>query len=385
VFSLFFAVALRLAPSDAAADALVSEALNNAPEVRVAAADVAAARARIAPARTLPDPMLALQTRRDEGAGLMLSQAIPWPGKLRLAGEAARSEASEIELAAPSRAARTIEARVRNAWYDLVLARATDALIEQRRASTAQIEATVRARYAAGLSVQQDVLRAQIELARIDELKAAQQATIAARVAEINRLLGRPQDAPVDSPAALPREEAAPDAGTVVGAVVAASPEVAAARQSIETGRLGVAVARKNFLPDLVVSGGGPMREASVGVSVPLWLGRKQRNQLAEAEARLAARTAESDVLPRELEALTRERFAQLEASNRTAALYRDKILPLDDLSLESALASYQAGKVPFLTVLDALNVQYSDRGTYNALLAQSAKWRVAIDEASMR
>jgi len=55
--------------------------------------------------------------------------------------------------------------------------------------------------------------------------------------------------------------------------------------------------------------------------------------------------------------------------------------VPLDQLSLESALASYGASKVPFVTVLDAVNALYADRATYLAKLAEAAKWRVAIDE----
>jgi outer membrane protein TolC len=128
----------------------------------------------------------------------------------------------------------------------------------------------------------------------------------------------------------------------------------------------------------------GPMWQVGVGVSVPLWVERRQENRLAEAQALVRGRTAESDVLARELELRTRERVAQLEAALRIAALYRDKVLPLDELSLQSALASYQAGKVPFLTVLDALNAVFNDRALYAQRLAESAKWRVAIDEASL-
>ncbi|MGZ8831539.1 MAG: TolC family protein, partial [Thermoanaerobaculia bacterium] len=93
----------------------------------------------------------------------------------------------------------------------------------------------------------------------------------------------------------------------------------------------------------------------------------------------------DKDTVALDLELRTRERVAQLEAASRIAALYRDKVLPLDDLSLESALASYQSGKVPFITVLDALNAVYSDRAIYAGRLAESAKWRVAIDEASLQ
>jgi hypothetical protein len=67
------------------------------------------------------------------------------------------------------------------------------------------------------------------------------------------------------------------------------------------------------------------------------------------------------------------------------ATLYSEKIVPLDQLSYESALASYQSGKVPFITVFDAVNALYADRASYLGRLAEAAKWRVAIDEASLQ
>ena len=395
----------RLAPEDPAVDSLVREALRKTPEIDAARAAVEAAQRRIEPARTLPDPSAsftyqnegrAISLGREEGSfvGLMLSQPFPWPGKLALAGQATASEAREVEVGTLDRTTLTIEARVRNAWYDLILARALDRLVEERRETARQIEATTRDRYAAGLAVQQDVLRAQVELARIDEPKAAQRATIASRLAELNRLLGRPQDAPLDTPAALPAVAPVPSPASIVAGTLARSPEVAAARQAIETGRLRVEIAKKNFFPDFVVNGGsmyrgsfemGPMWQVGAGVSLPVWIDKRQQNQLAEAQARVAGQTAVTEVTGRELELRTRERIAQLESANDIATLYQDRIVLLDELSYESALASYQAGKVPFITVFDALSSLYSDRASSLNRLAEAAKWRVAIDEGSLQ
>ncbi len=395
----------RAALSDPQLEALVAEALANAPEAAVAQAAAEAARRRIAPAGTLPDPFVSTTFQNDgraisfgeaEGSffGVMLSQPFPWPGKLSLARKAAESEAHEIEIGAIGRTALTLEARVRNAWYDLVLARAVDRIIDDRRDASAQIEESVRERYAAGLAVQQDVLRAQIELARIDELKASQAATITSRMAELNRMVGAPQDRGIPTPVRLPEEASVPALEELTAGAAARSPEVAATGQAIETGRTRVDLARKNFLPDFSLSAGsmyrgsfemGPMWQVGLGISVPLWAEQRQKNQLAEAEAIVRGRTGENATVVQELELRTRERAAQLDAALGIAALYRDKILPLDDLSLESALASYQAGKVPFITVLDALNSLYSDRAVYAGRLAESAKWRVAIDEASLQ
>lgn len=395
------AVPPRLAPVDPIADRLVAEAIRVAPERARARANVDAARSRIEPARTPADPIVSFSYQNDgrdlsfgdaEGSflGVMLSQAVPWPGKLALAGKTARSAARELEVGEQSRLELSIEARVRNAWYDLLLARALDQLLEERRTTAKQIAASVRDRYAAGLAAQQDALRAEVEVARIEESFALQQAEIVSRSAELHRLLGRSQDGAIEDQGALPADADVPPAADVVAGVLLRSPELAAAKQGLETGRIGIAMVEKSFFPDFVVSAGsmsrgsfemGPMWQIGVGVSIPAWSDRRQRNQLAEAHARVAAREAENEVLARELELRTRERLAQLDAARRIVALDRDTILPLDELALESALASYRSGKVPFISVLEAMNALYGDRARSLARLAECAKWRVAIDE----
>ena len=72
-------------------------------------------------------------------------------------------------------------------------------------------------------------------------------------------------------------------------------------------------------------------------------------------------------------------------AVSRIARLYDEGVLPVDRLSLESAVASYRSGKVPFVTVLEALNTLYADSAIYLSRLADAEKWRVAIDEGDLQ
>jgi hypothetical protein len=53
----------------------------------------------------------------------------------------------------------------------------------------------------------------------------------------------------------------------------------------------------------------------------------------------------------------------------------------VDRISVESAVASYRTGKVPFVTVLEALNALYSDRELFLTRLAEAERRRIAIDE----
>src|SRR6185369_1433654 len=253
-------------------ESFVQEALHNAPELAAARASVEGAQLRVEPARKPADPFVSIG-RQQNAPVLMAEQAIPWPGKLRLAGDVASSEARELERGTLGRAGLALEARVRNAWYDLVLARQLDRIIEERRATATEIEASVRERYAAGLSVQQDVLRAQVELARLDEAQATQEATIASRVAELNRVACAPHDRAIATPETLPDDRTMPPLDALIASAMERSPELAAAKQGIETGRIRVNLAKKNFLPDFSVSAGAMDRmwQASAGISIPLW------------------------------------------------------------------------------------------------------------------
>jgi hypothetical protein len=53
-------------------------------------------------------------------------------------------------------------------------------------------------------------------------------------------------------------------------------------------------------------------------------------------------------------------------------------------MSVESAVASYQAGRVPFVAVLEALTTLYEDRVALKRLLARHAQLRVGLEEMSL-
>jgi hypothetical protein len=80
----------------------------------------------------------------------------------------------------------------------------------------------------------------------------------------------------------------------------------------------------------------------------------------------------------------TRERDAQLRAAERMATVYADGLLPQARLSYEASIASYQAGKVPFLAVLEALSTLYRDRTDHLRLLTAHERIKASIAEASL-
>lgn len=393
----------RVSFPDPVLEPLVSEALQKSGDVSASVASAEAASFRIAPARTLPDPFLSFNYQNDGWAfslgerdmtflGATFVQPLPWPGKLKLAGEEATLRADGARVGAVGRAKLTVEARVRRAYYEYLLARDLLVLIEDRSRSWRDTSDIARERYAAGMGIQQDVLRAQVELLRLDEARTDQNAQVANRLAELNRILYRPQDAPLDTDQHLDFRPQVPPAPAVLSAVRDRSPELAALSTGIEADRSRVALRKKEFLPDFVASGGpmyrgglDPMWQVGVGVTLPIHVGSRLKPRLAEAEAELHADQDRSSSAALDLELLTRQRLQNLDASLRVARLYREGVVPTDQLSLEAAVASYRTGGVPFLTVLEALNTLYADRAILLTRLADAEKWRVSIDEADLQ
>ena len=390
-----------LAPSAPAAEtpftetveSLVAEALEKSPALAATWAEVAAARERVAPAGTLPDPMLSLGYENDGASfslgeepmtrlSFMAEQQIPWPGKLRAASKLAVADVEVVE-ARLARIRLSVEAAVRRAAARLLEARELEAVTRDQGKTWERIEAVARNRYAAGMGTQQDVLRAQAERTRLLQQARRDEAAGRVALAELRRLLLSGPDEPVSLAGGLAdAHPVAPEAGAERARAEEKSPELALVRKVAARETLAIDLAKRDRSPDLVASAGYMNRgslplmwSVGLGVSVPLFSSRKQEPRVREAEARLAAaKAAESDVRSLLL-ARTEERLALLDQLAEEARLDRESLLVQDRLAVEAALASYGTGTVPFVTVLEAIGTEFSDR---RAALARLAGFRTA-------
>ena len=400
VCGMGLAVVAAAQEPDPVKDALVSEALRKNPDLLALQDAVLAARARPDQARALSDPMLSVVYTNDGWSpslgtqpmttlGFMGSQELPWPGKRGLRGDVAAREADQVEQQL-ERARLGVVAAVKRAYSGLVLSRELLELVREQEQLWRQIEGVARARYAVGQGAQPDVLRVQIEVTRVEQLRTEQQAEAQIRAAELNRLTGRPATSPVETRARLVLHPIAEDLERAVERLAGISPELRSAAVVQQRASSLVALASKEFKPDFSVQAGymnrgglDPMWQAGVGVTLPLNRKRLSSGQAeAEAQVRASARLAEAVRL--QLRYRTEERLAQLEATQKIAGLYGQGIIPQDRMAVDAAVANYQTGKVPFIAVLEALTTLYNDRATHLTLLANQARIRASLEEASL-
>jgi outer membrane protein TolC len=347
---------------------------SQSPQLAGARAELLAAEARVGPLSRLPDPriQLGLMNRSLPGFGkrsplamdqIQLMQMVPVPGKLAAAAARARAE---VRVTAASADQRRAEVRLRAAGDFIELDRVdrSTASLERTGPLLREIEGLARTMYSVGSGAQSSVLRAQIELARLEEELIGMRAMRAGTSARINALL-RSEDVPVAvRTPVLP--DSLPTIATLVDAALRVGPGTAPAREREAAAHAGRRVASLERWPDLelgVAYGRQPMPDEPgtdhmvslmIGTSIPLWAGSRQGAMRRESAAMAAAAQAELRAVEADTRARIGELVADVQRARRLRELYRGTILPQARGAAASALAAYRTGGASFEAVLEA-------------------------------
>lgn len=352
---------------------LAAEAMQKNPSILAAQKSVQAARLRPSQVSTLPDPMVSVSSNSVKypvpGAGLgrevianiglMASQTVPAPGKLKLRGDLAYKDA-EVELAAFHAVETDVLSRLKQAYVRLAYTQAAVRVLSKNRELLQQLLRVTEARYTVGKAAQQDLFKAQTQSTLLEaRLMRLEQEGRSAQ-AEIGSLVARPFSDQAEPLKAFPFADTIDD---LARAADANSPVLAKARKSVQRTEVAVNLARKDYYPDYTLSAGyfnmgtmAPMYMLRADVSVPMFYGRKQRPAVAEAvetsrQTRRTYEAADQDVRLR-----VQEEFLAASTASKLLALYSNTVIPQAGLALESSLASYETGAVDFLSVLTNFN-----------------------------
>ena len=343
------------------------------PRVAAAGALARAADARIAPARRPPDPQLqfGLMNRSLPGFGLadplgmnqvQLMQMVPFPGKLRMAGQAAsaRAEAARARALDVSWDAR---ARTAMAFYELYQMDRSLEVAEETLRILQDLAVTARTMYGVGEGRQPDVLRAQVEIARMSEDIIRMRTERISAAARLNALLLLDPSVPVGSPVRPAFPDTLPPLDSLIDEAERTRPMVRAAEAEVRAAEAGVRLARREIWPDLQVGvqygqrpmDGGTDRMVSLmlGVNLPIFAGSRQLALRREASAMQQMAEADLDAMHADTRGRVAELYATAERARRLGELYQGTILPQTQTTVSAALASYRVGGVDFMTLLD--------------------------------
>jgi cobalt-zinc-cadmium efflux system outer membrane protein len=334
-------------------------------EIEAARARSRAAEARPAIVSALEDPMLSpsLDHLPFMGGGADVSVAIeqrfPLSGLRRHRRQGALADLDRLRAEA-ARTSLDVGAQAANAFLMLQELRRTAALVSEQLTFAQGIVTAANARYASGAAPQADVLRAEVEVARLQSFARALSNEVRAAEAMLNTSLALDADRPVPPLAPVVLTRPVP-AWPSIRSALTSRPELAAGRAEIARADAEVQVMRDMFRPMATIRTGpaytmaeGKGWMAMVGVSLPIWRG-KLRAGLAEAQAMRAMSEADLQAMTRMIEGDAAVAVSQVQAAHDRQRTITTDVLPRARMAIDPAIAGYTAGQLPLVSVVEAV------------------------------
>jgi cobalt-zinc-cadmium efflux system outer membrane protein len=334
-------------------------------EIQAARARVRASEARPTIVSALQDPMISPSLDHlpfmlgGADVSFTIEQQIPLSG---IRGHRRASALADVDRlrAESSRTTLDVGIQAANAFLMLQERRRTEALVSEQLAFARDVVNAANARYASGTAPQSDVLRAEVEVARLDAFARALVSDVRAAEAMLNTSLALEADGPVPALASLAFAQA-PPSWSAVKAALTTRPELVAGRAEIVRAEADVEVMRDMFRPMATIRTGpaytmaeGRGWMAMVGISLPIWR-EKLRAGVAEAQAMRAMSEADLRAMTRMIEGDAAVAVNQLRATHdRQAALTTD-VLPRARMVIEPAVTGYASGQLPLVSVIEAI------------------------------
>ena len=351
---------------------LLNGLIQNNPEIQAARFRFDAATKRPSQVGTLPEPT-ARYTNFGVGhpfsrlnpsefayQGFGVSQEIPFPGKLGLASEEAKREA-EGQLQNYRSVILDVTSRLKVAYYEWLAVQKAIELTRKNGDLLSRFEEIARNRYTVGKGLQQDVLKAQLEVSSLerdivmlDEKRHRVEAEIASLLAVPSVSLG--------APAEVQTSVFSMSLDDLVKATNEA-PRIRAEQKMVDARAVGINRSLKDFRPDFGVNlewdhTGGNFPEhymATVEVKIPIYYARKQRYALEESYSRL--NEAKQNYRSAQQQAIfqVKDQYLAIQSSERILNLYKTTLLPQAQLTVDSAASAYEVGNIDFLSLVTNL------------------------------
>jgi len=218
------------------------------------------------------------------------------------------------------------------------------------------------AKYAVGKGLQQDILKAQVEISKLTDQLTLLEQQKELTITKINSLLYQDLNIVLEVTEDLKATEFSHTLAGLNEITLSSSPTLKIQKRKIDREEYNFQLAKKEFYPDFTITftyqnrpNMPEMYGVNIGVKLPIYFWQKQRPALTEAFAGLSKERKRLDSTTVNLLTKIKEKYLLVTTSQKLIKLYGKVIIPQSSLSLESAIASYETGKVDFLTLIDGL------------------------------
>jgi outer membrane protein TolC len=375
---------------------LIEEALQNHPEILSAKKKWEVFKEKIPQARALPDPMLgfgiiSLPTNfsfRDEDMTmkeLSISQMFPLFGKRRLMGEMAEKEAESVSSEIKEKVNKIIK-EVKSTYFELAYNYRSMEITQRNKEIIENFAKIAETQYGVGMGIQQDVIKAHIEVSKmVDELIMLAQRRKALE-AKLITLLNRPPESSIGRPEEILFKKIPYSIEELQKIASEINPVLQGMKKMIEAKYKAYELAKREYYPDLTVKfaygqrDNGPemkrrdMLTGMMEINIPIFYKSKQERKATETKADIQSIEAQYRAMKNEIFFMITDMTSMLQRTERQIELYKTGIIPQANLQVSSAMSAYRVGKVDFMTLLDSQMTLYKYELEYYHALTEYEK-----------
>jgi len=322
----------------------------------------------------LPDPMLRVGVENFpiDGGGFSaegmtqakvgIRQVFPRGRVRELGSEQMRARADAFDQGADARL-REVLTSVRNTWLEAYYSQQAWSLVNESRPFFADLVTITRSMYAVGRKSQHDVLRAELELSRLDDRLIEADRARAEAQARLSRWLGSDAHRPIAMK--LPNWEVLPPLPAMRDRL-ASHPVLAAANADISAQQAAVDMAEEDQKPGWALDLGYGYRDGyqpdgtprsdfvslAVTVDLPFFGKNRQDRKLAAALSERSAAKYSRTALQKQLQSELDGEYARWQDLSRRLELYESRILQQSQGQAQAALLAYQSDTADFADVM---------------------------------
>ena len=375
---------------------LIEEAIQNNPEILAQKKKWELFKEKIPQASAFEDPMFGfgivnLPTNfsfKEEDMTMKefsLSQKFPFYGKRRLMGEMAGKEAEAVFNEIQEKINRIIK-EVKTAYYDLSHNYRTTEVVQRNKRILEDFAKIAETRYAVGEGIQQDVMKAHVEVSKmVDELIMLEQKK-SALGAKLNALLNRSPETPVGTPEEVVLRKLPIQIEEFQKTAAETNPTLKSMKKMIEAKEKAYDLAKREYYPDLTARfaygqrDNGPdmkrrdMLTGEVMINIPIFYKSKQERKAAEAKTDIQGFEAQYRAMKNEIHFMITDMASMIRRVERQLELYKTGIIPQANLQISSAMSAYRVNKADFMTLLDSQMTLYKYELEYHLALTEYEK-----------
>jgi outer membrane protein TolC len=331
---------------------------------------------------------------RSEDFQLGIAQMFPYPGKLSLRGRIAAEEARALEQEF-IKARLALRREVQDAFYEHYYLEQAIRIARENLELLKHLERVATARYGVARTSNQDAIKAQVELGKLEnDLRTLEDFRNPVR-ARLNAALNRDPGSPLSPPGEINLQKLPQETATLLEIAYRANPDLKSLDARIRKERGRMELAKKERFPDFSLGlnwvnmndrldadpqgEGGDALMGSVQVNLPIY--RK----------RLAAQVKEAEMGVREMSSRRAEEENRLNVDLQTAVyrlrdaerkmqLYSGALIPKAQQSLQVTETAYSAEEADFLDLVDSQRVLLDFQNSYHRSIADYAQAMAGIE-----